>query len=522
MGYTEEEAKVLSYFFTNLDKPVFFAKNFHPEVWALMQARYSRASQGMRESFLLLLKEDADNYESLVKFLTENAGGIEVDNASKKAISFMEKWVLGFGHSSVAEGAVVGIGMEGVSILETKVIEDNRISSFVEKSTRYVSFGRDSFYIDPALKNSNYGTRVQEVVDNLFQAYTDLHEPVLDYVKEQAPREENQSESAWNRSCAARRFDAIRYLLPACTKTSLGWTVNARALEHAINKMLSHPLGEMQALGKALQDEGTAVLPSLLKYTGKKDYLADTESDMRDYASSLSLDSHPGQIQKATLVDAPADLDTQLLTAIVYRYSNAPYEEVKSRMSSLSPEEKEKIYDRYLQKMGEFDWPMRELEHSKLTWDIVIDYGAFRDLQRHRVCTQTNQLLTTFYGYSTPPDIVGAGVQKEYDDAMGAADELFRELHAEMPYHAQYVVPLGYRHRYLMSANLREMYHIIKLRSTAHGHFSYREFARLCYDELKGKYPLAMKHAVCNMDDEELGRLRSELRFEEKLKRGSV
>ena len=122
-----------------------------------MQARYSRAKSGMRESFLSLLKEDGENYNTLSGVLAQNVEGMEIDNASKKAIDFMEKWVLGFGHSSVAEGAVVGIGMEGVSILATKAIEDNRLSSYIEKSTRYVSFGRDSFYIDPALKNSKYG-----------------------------------------------------------------------------------------------------------------------------------------------------------------------------------------------------------------------------------------------------------------------------------------------------------------------------------------------------------------------------
>ena len=90
MEYSPEEAKVLDYFFTNLDKPVFFSRNFHPEVWALMQARYSRAKSGMRESFLSLLKEDGENYNTLSGVLAQNVEGMEIDNASKKAIDFTD------------------------------------------------------------------------------------------------------------------------------------------------------------------------------------------------------------------------------------------------------------------------------------------------------------------------------------------------------------------------------------------------------------------------------------------------
>ena len=145
MDYSEDDKTVLNFFFTNLDKPIFAVKNFHPEVWALMQARYSRSREGLREGFLALLKEDSENFRKLKEEIEKTQGGIESEHATKKAIQFMERWVLGFGHSSVAEGAVVGLCLEGVSILATKVIEDNRLCSFIEKSTRYVSFDSNSF-----------------------------------------------------------------------------------------------------------------------------------------------------------------------------------------------------------------------------------------------------------------------------------------------------------------------------------------------------------------------------------------
>jgi len=281
--YSEDERLVLDYFFTNVDNPIFATRNFHPEVWALMQARYSRSQGGLREGFLDLLREDENNFNLLVDELKKTSAGDATKHATESAIRFMEKWVLGYGHSSIAEGAVVGLGLEGVSILATKVIEDNRLSSFCEKSTRYVSFDRGSFYLDEVLKNSDFAGEINEMLDYLFETYMKLHEPVLDYVKGVAPLGDGASEAAWKRACGSRRFDAIRYLLPACTKTSLGWTVNARQLSYGISKLLSHPLKEMNDIGEMLKIEGRKVLPSLLEFADKKDYFCNTCDRMQRY-----------------------------------------------------------------------------------------------------------------------------------------------------------------------------------------------------------------------------------------------
>jgi thymidylate synthase ThyX len=516
-AFSEDEQLVLNHFFTNLDKPVFFVKNMHPEVWALMQARYSRAKEGLRESFLTLLKEDPENFKTLAEALKSTANQIKMDKAVDKAIQFMEKWVLGYGHSSVAEGAMVGAGLEGISILATKVIEDNRLASYIEKSTRYVKFDRDSFYIDPALRESKYGKEVEDLVLDLFDTYTKLNEPVLEYVKRAAPLKEGKSAAAWERACAARAFDSIRYILPACTRTSIGWTLNARVLAHAIKKMLSHELSEMRELGNLLKEDGKKVLPSLLKYAEENKYLSETEKDMTEIVKKHGLSERDHEGNSVRLVEHPQNIDDMLVAAILYRYVHAPYHKIMERVRNMPLSEKEEIFDRYQGKMGEFDWPMRELEHAYFTWDILVDYGAFRDLQRQRICTQTNQLLTTYEGYDTPPDIVEAGVKDEYDRIMRKAAALFEKLHKEHPLLAQYIVPLAFRKRYLMTANLREMHHIIKLRSTPQGHFSYRNVVREMFVILKKKFPLASKYLVCHMTDDELGRLKSELKTQEKI-----
>lgn len=515
-----DEDLVLSYFFTNLDKPVFYAKNMHPEVWALMQAMYSRSKKGLRQNFLELLQQDPENFKQLAEVLKNKESQVKMDNAINKAIKFMDKWVLGYGHSSVAEGAVVGIALEGVSILATKIIEDNRLASYIEKSTRYVQFERNSFFIDEKLKNSEFGPEIEKFIDELFELYTKLQQPVLDHVKRIAPRKESQSEPAWERACGARRFDAVRYILPACTMTSLGWTVNARQLAHAISKFLSSPITEMQTIGKMLKEEGEVVLPSLLKYTDKNNYFIETESDMNELAKQYPIEKTDAVPVK--LVSTSADADNLVVASILYRYSNAPLENIIEKVKQMSAQEKEKVIDTYLGKMKDHDWPMRELEHVYFNWDVLMDYGAFRDLQRHRICTQTPQLTTTFQGYSTPKDIIDAGFKKEFDEVMEKADKLFKKVYEKYPYEAQYVVPLAFKKRYLMTANLREMYHFIKIRTTPQAHESYRNIARQMYIILKEKFPLLSKYIVCNMSDDELGRLKSELRLEEKIKKGLI
>ena len=519
---------MLDYFFTNLDKPVFFAKNFHPEVWALMQARYSRSTKGLREGFLELLKEDPVNFDQLSQALSNKQNSAQMQSAVDKAIQFMEKWVLGYGHSSVAEGAIVGAGFEGVSILASKVIEDNRLASYIEKSTRYVKFDRSSFYIDPLLKESEYGNEVESLVNELFETYENLSKPVLEYVKSTVPLKAGEDESAWKRACAARRFDSVRYLLPACTKTSLGWTVNARALAHGISKMLSHPLPEMQELGKLTREEGKIVLPSLLKYADEKKFFIETEKAMptltHGYVDAQQFLGDPALpiAEPVELVSYSDDADNLLVASILYRYSHLPFEKMRSIARNMQPADREKIWSEFCSRISEFDYPLRELEHVSLTFDVLVDYGAFRDIQRHRVMTQTNQLLTTFHGYDTPPDIVAAGCAEQYTIVMQKADKLFRKLYPSLPYHAQYVVPLAYRKRVLMTMNLRELYHFVKLRSTPAGHYSYRLIARLMYDAVKRKFPLLSQYLICHLSNDDLGRLQAEQKLEEKIKKGLI
>jgi len=509
----ETDKRIIEYFFTNIDKPVFYAKNLHPEVWALFQARYSRSTQGLRQGFLKLLKEADQEYNNLRHiFEKEQAPGIELEHALNKAVKFMDKWVLGYGHSSIAEGAVANIGIEGVSILVTKYIETARLCSFIEKSTRYIKFDRESFYKPTKIENSSFSKDYDNVIGSLFNTYEELQEPVFEYVKSVTEKEKAKNENAWLRACGARRFDAVRYLLPAATKTSFGWTVNTRELTHTIQKMRSYQLEEAKQIADLLAEEGTKVMPSLFKHAEQNKYLKNRETVLNRYLKQTT-NSLPGH-NNVTLVRSPSKQELiQLLNAsLIYKNSILGFEEAVEKANAL--DNKLELFNSCLNNMGAHDIPPREFENINFVWDVLIDYGAFRDIQRHRIMSQSEQLLTTFLGYEIPDDIKNSGCSQQYENAMKQADKVFREMFDQMPYEAQYIVPLGYRKRVLLGTNLRELHYLIRLRSTPQGHISYRNIVQKMYLILKDKYGDWAGSIECNFDKVDLGRLKSELKIE--------
>ena len=199
-----------------------------------------------------------------------------------------------------------------------------------------------------------------------------------------------------------------------------------------------------------------------------------------------------------------------VIASILYRYKGQPFSKVIEKVRQMPQEEKEKVFDAFLKNMGKFDYPMRELEHAQFAFEIIMDYGAFRDLQRHRICTQTNPVFTSGLGYDVPKDVVDSGCEAQYRAAMDKAKGVYEKIREKYPLQAQYMLPLGYKKRFLVSMNLREIYHWVKLRTIPLAHDSYRRIAYKIYEAMKEKFPLLSKWMVCNYSQEELGRLKSE------------
>ena len=450
-------------------RSIYTLEGLSPEIRAVTFAKCSRSP----ESFADIAKE-----------LTE-----------EKSSEFHEKWVVGYGHSSVAEHAVLSIAIENVSILATKVIEDNRLVSYTEKSTRYQIFGRDKYYKPKKLRNSSFGKLYEETANHLLDTYTALTPKVIEFVKNKFPRDPGMTEKMYETTSKAKSCDIIRYILPIATLTNLGMTINARNLEHAIVKLLSHPLEEMQDIGRELKEAALKTTPTLVKYADANQYMKETgESLQRSTISILAGEGVQKNQNQAVLIAYDQDALDRVVTPLLYKYSKLPYQKIKEKIKNLSQTEKEKILDQALNKMGQFDHPPRELEHTYYTFDILVDYGAFRDIQRHRICTQTNQEITPDYGYAMPDEIIEAGFKDNYETCMDKSAFAYSEISKQFPEEAQYILPLAYRKRVLFTWNLRELFHFIPLRSSKRGHISYRRIAQQIWDEVNRTHPYFAKY----------------------------
>lgn len=457
-----------------MKREIYTLEDIKPEVRAVAFAKCSRSPESFRD---------------IAKELTE-----------EKSSEFHEKWVVGYGHSSVAEHAVLSLAMENISILATKVIEDSRLASYTEKSTRYQVFDRNRYYRPRRVTDSEFADIYERTLNGLFDLYADLSAPMLDFMKKKYPRQE-ESDKLYETKTKARACDEIRYLLPTATLTNLGMTVNARQLEWAITKLLSHPLEEMREIGKEIKEAAVKACPTLIKYAQANNYLIETRQELmklaKDFLLNDSISNLADDDDPVKIVNYDKEAEEKLIAALLYPYSLLSYEKIKEAIQNLSHEEKEKIIDEAMKRRGDFDRPLRELEHITYTFDILIDYGAFRDIQRHRICTQSNQPISVNFGYATPVGIMEAGFEERFKEAMEKAREAFEKIYVKFPEEAQYAVPLAYRKRVLFTWNLRELHHFISLRSRPQGHYSYRRIAKLCYDKLMETHPLLAKYIRC-------------------------
>lgn len=263
---------------------------------------------------------------------------------------------------------------------------------------------------------------------------------------------------------------------------------------------MSHPIKEMQDIGKEIKEKATEAVPTLIKFADKNDYISETKEELKRI-SKWELGNNAGNNQAVTIVDYDKDAENKLVASLLYPYSDLSYEEILKKVLSLPREKKERIIDESLKRREKFDQPLRELEHVYYTFDILLDYGAFRDVQRHRMCTQSNQPITVLHGYDLPPEIREAGFENEFRSVVEKAAEAFEKIYEKFPNEAQYVVPMCYRKRVLITWNLRELNHFISLRSGKKGHASYRRIAQECWRKLNEIQPLLARYINVDMDE---------------------
>jgi thymidylate synthase ThyX len=416
---------------------------------------------------------------------------IAAELTEAKSQAFHEKWVVGYGHASVAEHAVLHIAFENVSRLAIECIESNRLASYTEKSTRYQRWDPEGFHVPEEVLGGAYESLYLDCCQALFRTYHKTLQPVRDVVQSRYPRQGEESEERWDGRIRSKYVDVCRFLLPSAALANVGMTINARALEHAIQKMLSDPLEEVRTIGETVKRAALEETPTLVKYADRNPYMAAVRDKFSEWADSLEA---AGDRPSVRLVNYDERGEVHILAALLYRASNISFEEALGFVQGKSTDERRELALQLFADRDRFDVPPRELEHTTYSFDIVLDQGAYFELKRHRMMTQSPQPLTSELGYAVPKLIVKAGVEAPYREAMEYAADAYRTLAEWNPYVAAYVVPNGFNRGVLLTLNLREVYHFCELRAQANAHFSIRRIALGMAEEIKRIHPLLAAH----------------------------
>lgn len=415
----------------------------------------------------------------------------------EKSADFHEKWVVGYGHSSVAEHAVLHLAIENVSRLAVETIESNRLASYTEKSTRYQKWSPDAFYTPAEVVRAGLELEYQKICNSLFDAYVRSLECCKQVVRKQCPKNEDESEAAWERRIRSNYVDVCRFILPSASLANLGMTANARVLESMIRKMLSSSLQEVREIGESVKRVALQEIPTLVKYADAVPYLVDTLPVLRSDARSICTDPEPSQ-DWCRLVDWQQDGEDRIVAAALYRASNISYSQLLSNVKQFSLDEKKQVLDHFLGKIGKFDSPLRELEHVTYTFDLLMDQGAYFEIKRHRMMTQSPQDLTCDQGYAIPSMFKEAGFYDEYRILMDQIAQKYHHLESAISNTSAYIVPNGFNRRVLMTLNFREAYHFCALRSAPNAHFSARRVAQRIAEEIKVVHPALGKYLKLN------------------------
>jgi len=410
--------------------------------------------------------------------------------SDEQSAQFHEKWVVGYGHASVAEHAVLHIAFENVSRVAIETIESSRLASYTEKSTRYQKWGQDDFTIPPELAGHALRDEFIQTVRLLFSTYADSLDPVKSLVLEKTPRRENESDEGYDRRIRSQYVDRCRFILPAAANANVGMTANARVIEMVIRKMLSHPLEEVRQIGEKVREVSKAETPTLVKYAEAVPYSVETANEL----NNLQLSIVNRQSDWCALIDYDEDGEEKILAAALYRFNEMAYADALAYIKSLQEQEKEALAETLLKRLGRFDVPLREMEYCNYTFDLVMDQGAFAEFKRHRMMSQTPQRLTTRLGYTIPLLVTEAGFGSRYEAAMEAAINMYEKLHAFNPDVAQYIVPNGFNRRVLAQFNLREAFAFCQLRTAANAHFSIRRVAQKIYEDISRVHPLLSQY----------------------------
>jgi thymidylate synthase ThyX len=517
--FTDAEQAVLRRYFTNLEGPVFALVNLPEVVKGALFARYSRSSKSLRRLFLDEFVGDLDLSGDM---------GVDATVGLDRADDLYQKIFVEYGDDSVAQLGGVHLACEQASNILTKVLERGRLMSYLEQSTRYLGYDRRlenglyRYYRDHDVLESRFGARYVGEMDRMFDTYGRLLPRLTEFVARQYPKTPEDTDFVYRQAIRAKALDAVRGLLPASALSNLGIYASGQAYESLLLHMRAHPLPEVRHYSQLMLDELRKVIPSFLKRVDVPErgvawtrYLAETRGATREVIASLVDDlATVDPREQVRLVAFDPDGERRVLEAIVFAHSSLSDAEACARVAGLDEAQRARLMAAYVgERRNRRHRPGRAFERTDYRFELVTDYGAFRDLQRHRLLTIEWQPLTVDLGYDVPPIIVDAGLAPAYEESLQRSAEFYHDLREEFPDQAQYCVALAFRIRYSMQMNAREAMHLIELRSGPQGHPSYRrvahEMVRLIR-EVAGHQAIADAMSYVDYSDTDLERLEAE------------
>jgi thymidylate synthase ThyX len=519
--FTPEERKALAPYFTNLDGPVFALVNLPEVVKGALFARYSRSAKSLRRLFL-------DEFLEQV-----GAAPAAPSIGTRRADQLYERVLSEYGDDSVAQLGGVHLACEGVSNLLTKVLEWGRLMAYLEQSTRYVPYtdrpgGRWKYHVPAELEGHPLRARYVETLDRAFETYARWLEPMRGFWGARLPRRESEPDSAWRMTVRAKALDSLRGLLPAATRSNVGISGTGQAYEALLLRMRAHPLREVQDYAELMKVELDKVIPAFLKRLDRPErggvwarYLAETRRDTERVARELLDGVEPEPRPLVTLTDWDPEGEVKVVAAALYAVSDLPDDQLLAIARKLSSEERERVLRAYVgRRENRRHKPGRAFERTSYRFDVLGDYGAFRDLQRHRLLTIEWQPLSPRHGYAMPEEIAEAGAREDWARVMDESAALHDALAAAgLAPVAPYAVAMAYRVRFYMELNAREAMHVIELRTAPQGHPAYRRICQEIYRliaEQAGHRALAAAMAYVDLTGGETGRLAAERAAEQR------
>jgi thymidylate synthase ThyX len=481
--FTAQEEDVLRPYFTNLDGPVFALVNLPEVVKGALFARYSRSSKSLRRLFLDEFVGDLD--------LT---GDLSVDATIglRRAEELYDRVFFEYGDDSVAQLGGVHLACEQSSNLLTKVLEWGRLMAYLEQSTRYIPYdtrlgGRYRYWRDPEIGRSSLGARYIGDLDAIFDAYAQMLPELMEWARARYPKEPGDSDFVYKQTIKAKACDAARGVLPAATLSNVGIYGTGQAFEALLLRMRAHPLPEARQYAAMMLAELRKVIPSFLTRVDRPErgvawteYLTETRQATAEAVGRVFGGEEPEPRPAVMLTDYDPDGEEKLLAAVCYPHTNLPEDQVRARVRRLSVDERVALLRAYVgARENRRHRPGRAFERTDYRFDVLCDYGAFRDLQRHRMLTIEWQPLSPLHGYDVPEAVEEAGCAAAFDEAMGRSASLHDALAPRFAEQAAYAVSLAYRVRFAVQMNAREAMHMLELRTSAQGHPTYR---RVCQE----------------------------------------